>query len=225
LHDITWFLSAGRFDPAWVQAVALSVLVVLSLAMLIVLCIYARAAHSLARSSALSADAAIASSNAALAQIQFTIDKERGRVLIVPQPMTASINFRPDGPETGSRPFTLINVGPTAALNVSIRYRAVFTEFETEAIEPLQNQAAVADILGPNKDQTVVFRIGSGLKAGIPLYCYLQVRGEVTYNDVFSPEQHRTQFRYQLPMKYSNGVAGQTGEWVKCGTAEENSAS
>jgi hypothetical protein len=48
---------------------------------------------------------------------------------------------------------------------------------------------------------------------------------EVTYNDVISSEQRRTKFRYRLPLKYSNGGAGSSGEWVKSGPVDDNSAS
>lgn len=49
MHSIQWFWSTGIHDPAWVQAVAAIVLVVLSLVTLIVLGFYAWDTHTLAK--------------------------------------------------------------------------------------------------------------------------------------------------------------------------------
>src|ERR1035441_5889370 len=51
MHSIVWFWAAGIHDPVWVQAVAASALVVLTLVTLLVLSIYAWDTHTLARTS------------------------------------------------------------------------------------------------------------------------------------------------------------------------------
>lgn len=49
MHSIVWFVTTGIHDPAWVQAIAAVAVAVLTFITLVVLAIYARDTHTLAR--------------------------------------------------------------------------------------------------------------------------------------------------------------------------------
>ncbi len=226
MHSIVWFFTTGIHDPAWVQAVAAIALVALTFVTLIVLSVYAWDTHTLAKTSKVSAEAAVKGSQVALAQTLAMIDKERARVFVVP-PEHCSIRgsvskFIGIIPQE----FMFLNAGPTPAINVKVHYNAVLTLFETEATGKAKYQAAIQEVIAANNKATASFPVMNGFRSGrSPQIFYAHVWGEVKYNDVISSEQRGTKFRLRLTIKQSKGdEIANDGDWIKFGSPEDNRA-
>lgn len=224
-HDVRWFLTSGRFDPAWVQAVASVALVILGLVTLIVLCVYAWRVHSLAKSSRLSAEAAKSSAEAGLAQIQLMIDKERARVFVVPSEEPMSMQSNRD--YSGKQQFTILNVGATPAINVAVRYRGIATDSEKEPQTSggSQDRASVQDVIAANSKEDTWLAFESAFRDGLVPRAeyYIHVWGEATYNDVISSDLRTTRFRYLMKLTPSrDGYHVFDGTWVKFGLPDDN---
>jgi hypothetical protein len=75
--------------------------------------------------------AAKKSVEAALAQTQAMIDRERARIFVVPSGQVFSLYPKGSGQWVGSYIFEIRNVGPTAAINLALRYSACVSGLET----------------------------------------------------------------------------------------------
>lgn len=228
MHSIVWFFTTGRFDSGWVQAVASVALVILTLITLAVLVRYAWDTRTLAIASNKSADAAVAGSEASIAQIRAMIDKERARIFVVPS-TEISIQCAVSYLTQMTHNFLFFNVGPTPAINVTVRYNAIATQLETEPREKPAFPAPIQEVIAANDKDSAPLLIRSVAfeedgKAS-PVF-YIHFWGEVTYNDVISSEQRSTKFRYRATMTLGmhGSVAMHDGEWPKFGVPGDNQA-
>ena len=227
-QSLNWFWTTGRFDPAWVQAVAAIALLVLAFVIFLVLCRFAWNSGTLASASRRSAEAAENASHAAISHVRTVVEKERARIFVFPasdEPW--QVNLRQPA-AIGAYRFRILNVGPTPAINVAVLYKAVATESATEANEKEYSRASFDQVLAGNKEMIAPLFINSALvpAPGVIANFYIHVWGEVTYHDVINPELRSTRFSFRVDMKSikGDGTAIQSGEWVQFGTPEENSA-
>jgi hypothetical protein len=225
LHSLLCLLVNIFLDPKWIEADSEAALVCLSLVTLIILCVYAWDTHSLAKSSKLSAEAAVKSADAALAQVRAMIDKERARVRVLPiNDAFAVIPFQGAVEPNGSRLFRFLNIGPTPATNVSVRYRSVITEFATEAVGELIAHAYIDDVIPANNEAKAELHFQSALERRVPTASFLHVWGEAMYKDVISDELHTTRFRFRMEFRFDRNAAKPHGPWQRCGPEEDNQA-
>jgi hypothetical protein len=226
MHSIVWFFTIGRFDPVWVQSVASVALVILTFVTLAVLVRYAWDTRTLAIASNKSAEAGVAGSKAALAQIQLMVDKERARIFVVPIQEAACMVVENSDDGTGRQKVMFFNVGPTPAINVVVRYNAIASTMETEPQRrnDAYTQASIPEVIAANSDEHSWLNI-NGVGSREPTI-YIHLWGEVMYNDVISTEQRSTKFRFRLRMKRGQyGVLEFDGAWRQFGTnAEDNRA-
>lgn len=175
------------------------------------------------------AQAAQKSADSSLAQIQAIIDKERARIFISPSVESFQLNLRSAaGIGIGSYGFTLFNVGPTPAINIFARYRAVATEFETGAEGEAGTRATVPEVIRANGEANTPLFIESAFSSGkggvAPQLFYIHIFGEVEYNDVISPNRRSTKFRFRIQMQQirGDGTAVPNWAWDKFGREEDN---
>lgn len=114
MHSLIWFWTTGIHDPAWVQAIAAAAVVVLSFVTLAVLVVYAYDTHTLAKTSKVSAEAALLNAKAVM-------DSERAWMIAEMNPLSKSM--------TGSSTFKIAprmrNKGKTPAFIVESATSAV----------------------------------------------------------------------------------------------------
>lgn len=176
------------------------------------------------------AGAAAKSAEAALAQGRTMVERERARVFVRPSgdpgtPVTVDLRH---GPLIGAHRFQFFNIGPTSAINLSIRYVAVATEFATPSEIDPGNFALAEDVIAANGtiDPSLPIQKFFGVTPD-PIGFFIHVRGIAEYNDVLSQEIRTSKFLFSLEMRQArgDGTAHSVGRWRKSGQPEDNRAS
>lgn len=163
--------------------------------------------------------------NTALAQTRAMVDKERARVY-VRLPKLLTLNMQGPGGVIGEQQLVLFNVGPTPALNVSVRYSAVATEFEGETISKTDRDAPSIDTIAANHEESTPFLIRMAFASNVArTRFHVHLFGVVEYSDVLSSEKRTTRFRFRVPMQWRLGREGSPMEaWQRFGSPEDNAA-
>jgi hypothetical protein len=112
---------------------------------------------------------------------------------------------------------------------VTVRYNAVATQFETEAVGEATFHAPIQAVMAGNSQESVPLFIKAAplvFDGKAPQMFYIHFWGEVRYNDVMSSELRRTRFRFRATIQRTVGseVAQQVGEWLKFGPEVDNNA-
>lgn len=163
---------------------------------------------------------------AALAQTQAMVDKERARVFVeAPRGTGTTVDLSTRNGVIGGNEFALFNVGPTPAINVIVSYHAVATEFEGETNNKTAWQARAPEVIGANSKESVYLEFRPAFVSNLAHQSFfIHVFGMVEYSDVISPKRRKKHFRFRTQMRSrGNGSALQTHPWERFGTAEENS--
>lgn len=177
------------------------------------------------------------SAKAASDSITFLKQKERARFFVVPFALYG-LHDTPTGfygDEYGRAVVQLTHVGPTDAVNVVGKVKAVVLALDA----PLPEMLEMVDVELPSVIKSgrepvklsTTIRLGDreavdALKSGAT---NLHFFGRITYEDVFG-EAHVTPFRYVWRPRFhrvteGNGVAeGSDSQWETCGPPEDNQA-
>jgi hypothetical protein len=167
------------------------------------------------------ADAAKESAKAALQQVEAMISKERARIFVFPTPdVMFQVNVR-SVLGFGGHSFTFLNIGPTPAFNVTVRYHGVATGFQGQTLQKTTTSFDIAQVITGNGSITapIVFEdiFRTHKEENIPEIFWIHVFGIVEYDDIFTPKRNKTTFRYRLQMKQTrgDGTAIPDGDWIR----------
>lgn len=163
----------------------------------------------------------------ALAQTQAMVAKERARLFVdVRSEQGVTVDLKAQNGIIGGSWFRIINVGPTPAINMSVRYSAVATEFESATVSKTNNEATAPEVIAANSAENIHLIFQSAFSSSPPPqgFC-IHVFGVIEYDDVVSPDRRTRRFRFRIRMtqRRGDGTAVQIDQWQRCGPPEDNS--